>query len=79
MLQLVLRHCDNLSRTLQKSSLADLKLQTINSLWSESEFELPWQKTVQQTEVLEITQLFLPRKQKRPAKLLNENEAPLYN
>ena len=42
-----------------------------DSLWSESEFELLWQKTVQQAEVLEI----LPRKRKRPAKLLNENEA----
>ena len=48
MLQLVLRHSDNLSKTLQKFSLtscqgkeiADLTLQTINSLRSESEFEL---------------------------------------
>ena len=47
-LQLVLRHSDNLSKTLQKSSLtscqgkeiADLTLQTIISLRSESEFEL---------------------------------------
>ena len=45
-LQLVLRHSDNLSKTLQKSSLtscqgkeiADLTLPTINSLRSESEF-----------------------------------------
>ena len=69
-LQLVLRHyyyiqynyitivfSDNLSKTLQKSSLiscqgkeiADLTLQTINSLRSESEFELLWQKTLQHT------------------------------
>ena len=69
-LQLVLRHyyyiyynyitivfSDNLSKTLQKSSLifcqgkeiADLTLQTINSLRSESEFELLWQETVQHT------------------------------
>ena len=47
-LQLVLRHLGDLSKTLQKSSLtpcqgkeiADLTLQTINSLRSESEFEL---------------------------------------
>ena len=46
-LQLVLRHSDNLSKILQ------------------------------QAEVLEITQPSFPRKRKRPAKLLNENEAPL--
>ena len=58
---------------------ADLTLQTINSLRSESEFELLWQKTVQQAEVLEITQPSLSHKRKRPAKLLNENEASLYD
>ena len=60
-LQLVLRHSDNLSKTLQKSSciscqgkeIDDLTLQTINSLRSESGFKLLWQKTVQQAEVLE--------------------------
>ena len=56
-----------------------MTLQTINSLRSESEFELLWQKTVQQAEVLEITQPSLPHKRKRPAKLLNENEASLYD
>ena len=40
---------------------------------------IKWQKTVQQGEVLETTQLSLPGKRKRPAKLLNENEASLYN
>ena len=34
---------------------------------------------VQQVDVLEITQPSLPRKWKRPAKLLNENEASLYD
>ena len=72
-LQLVLRDSDNLSKTLQKSSLtsckgkeiADLTLQTINSLRSK------------QAEALEVTQPSLPRKRKRPAKLLNENVASL--
>ena len=54
-----------------------MTLRTINSLQSETEFELLWQKTVQQAEVLETTQPSPPRKQKRPTKLLNENEAPL--
>ena len=63
----------------QGKEIADLTLQTVNSLRSESEFELLWQKTVQQAEVLEITQPSLPRNQKRPAKLLNENESSLYN
>ena len=66
-LKLVLRHSGNLSKTLQKSSLtscqgkeiADLTLKTINSLRSKSEFELLRQKTLQQAEVLEITQASL--------------------
>ena len=75
-LQLVLRHSDTvLFKTLKKSSLtscqgkeiADLTLQTINSLQSK------------EAEVLEITQPSLPRKRKRSAKLLNENEASLYD
>ena len=74
-LQLVLRDSGNLSKTLQESSLtfcqgkeiADLTLQTINSLQPK------------QAEVLEVTQPSLPRKRKRPAKLLHENEASLYN
>ena len=74
-LQLVLRDSDNLSKTLQKSSLTScqrkeivgLTLQTINSLRSK------------QAEVLEVTQPSLPRRRKRPAKLLNENEASLYD
>ena len=56
-----------------------MTLQTINSLRSESEFELLWQKTVQQAEVLEITQPSLSHKRKRPAKRPNENEASLYD
>ena len=72
-LQLVLRDSGNLSKTLQESSLtfcqgkeiADLTLQTINSLQPK------------QAEVLEVTQPSLPRKRKRPAKLLHENEASL--
>ena len=60
-LQLVLIQSDNLSKTLQKTL----------------EFELLWQKMVQQAEVLEITQPCLPRKRKRPAKLLNENRVSL--
>ena len=72
-LQFALRESDNLSKTLQKSSptscqgkgIADLTLQTINSLRSK------------QADVLEVTQPSLPRKRKRPAKRLNENEASL--
>ena len=83
LLQLVLRHSDNRKHFknpsvtfCQEKKIVDLTLQTINSLRSESEFELLWQKTVQQADVLEIT---LPRKRKQPAKLLNENETSLYN
>ena len=64
-LQLVLRHKGNLSKTLQKYFLTscqgkkinDLRLQAINSVQPESELELLWQKTTQQAP--------LPRKQKR--------------
>ena len=55
-LQIVLRDSENLSKTLQKFSvtscrekeIADLILQTINSLWSESELELLWQNYIKQ-------------------------------
>ena len=46
----------------QGNGIADLTLQAINSLRSESAFELLWQKTVQQADVLEIAQPSLPRK-----------------
>ena len=86
-LQLVLGHSDDLSNTIQPSSLTfcqgkkftDLTLQTINSLRSESEFELLWQKAIQQAEVLEKAQPSLPRKLERPAKVRNENKASLYD
>ena len=61
----------------QGKEIADLTLQTVNSPRSESEFELLWQKTVQQAEVLEISQPSLQRKRKRPAKRCNENDASL--
>ena len=69
-LRLVLRQWQFIQSTLQKSSftscqekeIADLTLQTIYSLQSESEPEILWQKTIQQAEVLEITQPSLPRK-----------------
>ena len=64
---------------LQGKEIADLTLLTINSLRSECVFEFLWQKTVQQAEVLEITQLSLPHKRKRPVKLLKQNEATLYD
>ena len=77
-LQLVLRGSDSLSKTLRKSSLtscqgkeiADLTLQTINSLLSKSKFEILLQKMVQQEAVLEIPQSSLPLKRKRPANVL---------
>ena len=69
-LQLVLRQWQFIQSTLQKScfissqkkEIADLTLQTMYSLQSESELEILWQKTIQQAEVLEITQPSLPRK-----------------
>ena len=61
----------------QGNGIADLTLQAINSLRSESAFELLWQKTVQQADVLEIAQPYLPLKRKRPAKRCNQNKASL--
>ena len=43
------------------------------------QFETLWQRTAQQAAVLEITQPSLPLKRKRPATLINENKAPLYD
>ena len=41
--------------------MAVLKMQTINSLQSQSEFKLRLRKTVEQTEVLGTTHPFIPR------------------
>ena len=43
------------------------------------ETKLLWQKTVEQAEILEITQPSRPRKRGQPAKLFNEKEVFLYD
>ena len=84
-LQLVLRHSDNLSKTLQKFSLtsclvkeiADLALQTINSLRSESELQLLWKKNSTTIRGIRNNSIISSRKRKRLLKFLIRMK-PLY-
>ena len=52
--QLILVHCDNLSRTLQKKDIsaaegqvvADLTIQTLSKIRSDDSFKLLWEKSL---------------------------------
>lgn len=74
---LILRHSDNLSKTLQKSDIsaaegqdvASMTLKTLESLRSDSNFKLFWQKICKEAESLDISQPCLPRRRKVPRRL----------
>ena len=60
--ELILRHCDNRSRTLQKESIsaaqgqevADLTVKTLRSIRSDQNFELFWENTQLCAKTLDI-------------------------
>ena len=72
--QLLLRHGDNLSRTLQSPHLsaaegqkvARMTLQTLQSLRSEENFKLFWAKVTKMSDDLEVNEPLLPPRRKRP-------------
>ena len=82
---LVLRHSDNLSKTIQKltlsagdcQSLASLPIKTMQKLRSDDSFDLFWTNVNSKTDKLEIGPPELPRKRRRPAhfflKILSQN------
>ena len=84
---LVLRHSDNLSRTIQKptlsagdcQSLAKLSLNTMQKLRNDESFDLLWSNVNSKADELEIGPPELPRKRKRPARFdsgIAEHEFP---
>ena len=72
LLHTVLRHADNLSKTLQHTKLsaaegqhlAKMTVATLKSIRSKENFKLFWQKTVKQASELDIGGPVLPRKRK---------------
>lgn len=78
-LQLLLRHSDNLSRTLQNSQMticqgkdiAGLTTKALQSLWSDVTFPALWDKFLIHAKNYNINEPSLPRKRKTPARLLN--------
>ena len=72
--ELVLRHSDNLSRTLQHKSLsaaegqhvAAMVVKTIESMRSEEAYKLFWDKVLLSIEALDVQQPQLPLRRKVP-------------
>ena len=77
--QLILSQCDNLSRTLQKSTIsaaegqavAALTVKTLSSIRSDENFDLFWAKTMKAAEALDISE----RKRKVPRRIDDGNAA----
>ena len=79
---LVLRHSDNLSKTIQKptltagdcQSLASLSIKTMQKLRSDNSFDLFWTNVNSNTDKLEIGQPELPRKRRRLTRFFGNAE-----
>ena len=75
---LVFRHSNNLSKTIQKptlttgdcQSLASLSIKTMQKLRSDNSFDLFWTNVNSKADKLEIGPPELPRKQRRPTRFL---------
>ena len=80
-LELVLRHNDNFSRTFQKppttacqgKEVADLTLVMLISLRSDEMLDLIWEKVLKDANFLQLAEKPRPHKPKRPAKILSGN------
>jgi Domain of unknown function (DUF4371)/hAT family C-terminal dimerisation region len=80
---LLLRHCDNLSKTLQSTSMsathgqavATMTVKTLKSLRSTEKFDLLWLKIGQDASRLEVAEAKLPRFIQRPRRY-NEGSDP---
>ena len=78
---LVLRHSDNLSKTIQKptlsvgdcQTLASLSIKTMQRLRSDDSFDLFWVNVNSKADKLEIAPPELPRKRKRPSRFDDGN------
>ena len=74
---LILRHSDNLSRTLQKvdisaaqgQEVASMTVKTLKSLRSDNNYKLFWKKVTTLADKLEVSEPALPRRRKVPKRL----------
>ena len=72
--ELILRHTDNLSRTLQKvdisaaegQNIAGLTVKALQSLRTDNNFPLFWEKTTREADRLKVNEPGLPRRRKTP-------------
>lgn len=70
--EMLLRHCDNLNKTLQNPQLsaaegqtvADITKRTLATLRAEDQFELFWEKVRKMTSELDVKEPQLPRRRK---------------
>ena len=77
-----MRHNDNLSRTLQKSTIsaaegqcvADMTVRTLQTIRNDSAFDLFWEKTAQDVNKLGITEPSLPRRKRIPRRIDDSSE-----
>ena len=71
---LLMKHSDNLSKTLQHTymtavdgqSVASMTVKTLQLLRSDEHFDLFWSTVNMKAKALEISEPILPRKRKRP-------------
>ena len=75
--ELILRHTDNLSRGLQKADvsaaegqkIAGLTVKTLQSLRTDCNFQLFWEKTIRDADRLKVNGPSLPRQRKTPRRI----------
>lgn len=85
-LQILLRHSDKLSKTLQSpkitasngQKLINLTVKTLISLCSYTLFNNPWKKLKKEANTVSIEEPSLQRERKRNGKLLSGNETQFY-
>ena len=85
--ELILKHSDNLSKTLQSPKLstsegqriATMTVKTLQSLRSDSNFDLFWRKAEITRQKFDIDAPELPRKRKLPRRLDDGNAEPEFS
>lgn len=86
-LQQLLRHSDNLSKSLQSSTmtacegqaLATLTVKTLEKMRGDIAFDSIWKIINSEANLLELPEPTMPRKRKKPARYLREQESSQYD
>lgn len=77
---LILRHSDNLSKTLQKTNISaaegqevtSMTLKSLKSIRSDSNFQLFWQRVCMKAQNFDVSEPCLPRRRKAPRRIGDE-------